>query len=122
MNLLLWVLQVVLAWLCIAGGAFQIFKFDDLRKGVNAMRNLPRGLWAGLGGLGILTGFGLVVPWAFNWMPILTPVSAVVVSLQSLFITVLYAVHKDKAPLRYTLAMAALAAFVAYGRFVLTPL
>jgi hypothetical protein len=28
MNILLWVLQIALAWLCIAGGIFQIFKIE----------------------------------------------------------------------------------------------
>lgn len=43
MNILLWVLQVALAWLSIAGGMYQIFKFEELQKGVAAMRRLPRG-------------------------------------------------------------------------------
>ena len=43
MNILLWVLQVALAFLCISGGVFQIFKLDELKKGVAAMRELPRG-------------------------------------------------------------------------------
>ena len=42
MNIALWILQVVVAFLSVSGGAFQIFKFDDLKKGVAAMRELPR--------------------------------------------------------------------------------
>jgi hypothetical protein len=30
MNILLWVLQVALALLCLAGGAYKVFKFDEL--------------------------------------------------------------------------------------------
>jgi len=47
MNIVLWIFQIVLALLCISGGAFQIFKLDELRKGVAAMRALPRGAPAG---------------------------------------------------------------------------
>ena len=46
MNILLWVLQIALALLCIAGGYFQIFKIEELQKTVAAMRELPHGLWA----------------------------------------------------------------------------
>jgi hypothetical protein len=30
MNILLWVLQVALALLCLAGGTYKVFKFDEL--------------------------------------------------------------------------------------------
>ena len=40
MNVLLWVLQVVLALLYFAGGSYKTFKFDEL---ANQMRALSRG-------------------------------------------------------------------------------
>jgi hypothetical protein len=122
MNIVLWVLQVVLAWLCIAGGFFQIFKFEDLRKGVAAMRELPRGVWAVLGAVGCLAGVGLILPAAFGVLPIVTAYSAVVVAAHSVLITGLYLHHGDRVPPRYSAAMAVLAAFIAYGRFALAPL
>lgn len=48
MNVLLWVLQVVLALLYLAGGAYKTFSFDEVAKQMTA---LPRGGWAALGGL-----------------------------------------------------------------------
>ena len=45
MNILLWLLQIALALLCIAGGTFKIFKIEQLQKSVASMRALPRGLW-----------------------------------------------------------------------------
>ncbi len=119
MNIVLWVLQIALAWLCIAGGAFQIFKFDQLKKGVAAMRALPRGLWAFLGAFGCLAGLGLILPGALNVLPIITPIAAIAVAVQSLFITGLYVHYRDTSPIMYTVAMAIMAAFIAYGRFVL---
>jgi hypothetical protein len=122
MNILLWVLQVVLAFLCISGGVFQIFKIDDLKKGVSAMRALPRGLWAFLGAFGCVGGLGLIVPGALGAMPGLTAIAAAAVAAQSLFISALYLRYGDRAPLPYSAIMAALAAFIAFGRFVLSPL
>ena len=121
MNIVLWVLQVALAWLCIAGGFFQIFKLEDLRKGVAAMRELPRAFWAFMGAVGCLADVGLILPAAFGVLPIVTAYSAVVVAAQSALITALYLRYGDRAPLGYSAAMAVLAAFIAYGRFALAP-
>lgn len=122
MNILLWVLQIALAWLCIAGGAFQIFKLDELRKGVTSMRALPRGLWASLGAFGCLSGVGLIVPGAADVLPGLTPIAAAAVAAQSLLITLFYVYYRDFSPMFYSGAMALIAAFVSYGRFALDPL
>ncbi len=122
MNFLLWVLQVALAWLSIAGGAFQIFKIDDLQKTVTAMRELPHGLWAFLGGFGCLAGLCLIVPGATKVLPVLTPIAAVAVAVQSILITAFYIYYGDRAPMPYTIVMALMGAFIAYGRFALKPL
>lgn len=84
MNILLWVLQVALAWFCIAGGVFQIFKIEQLKVSVASMRALPRALWTFFGGFGCVTGLGLIVPAALKVMTVM-------------------------------------AAFVTYGRLVLSP-
>jgi hypothetical protein len=122
MNILLWVLQVVLAFLCISGGAFQIFKIDELKKNVAAMRALPRGLWAFLGAFGCLGGLALILPGAIGVWPGLTAIAAAAVAAQSGFISALYVRYGDRAPLPYAVTMAVLAALIAVGRFVLSPL
>jgi uncharacterized membrane protein YphA (DoxX/SURF4 family) len=122
MNVLLWVLQIALAWLCIAGGVFQIFKIEDLKKNVASMRELPKGLWAFLGAFGCLAGLGLIFPGAINVLPILTPIAAAAVAAQSLLITAFYVRYGDRSPMPYSVIMAIMAAFVSYGRFALMPL
>ena len=114
MNILLWVLQVALAWLCIAGGAFQIFKIEQLRKSVASMRALPRGLWMFLGAFGCLAGLGLLVPGA-------TPIAAAGVAAESIVITAFYIYYRDFSPMGYSVAMAIMAAFISYGLLVLNP-
>ena len=42
MNILLWILQAVLALLSLAGGAYKLFMFDELAK-MPAMGALSRG-------------------------------------------------------------------------------
>jgi DoxX-like family len=122
MNILLWVLQVALAWLCIAGGAFQIFKIQELQKNVASMRELPPSLWAVFGAFGCLAGLGLILPGATNMLPDLTPIAAAAVAAQSVVITALYIYYGDRSPMVYSAAMAVMAAFIAYGRFSLKPL
>jgi hypothetical protein len=121
MNILLWVLQIALAWLCIAGGAFQIFKIDQLQTTVASMRALPHGLWAFLGGFGCLAGFGLILPGATKVLPVLTPIAAAAVAAESILISGFYIYYGDSSPMFYSVAMAIMAAFISYGRFALKP-
>jgi hypothetical protein len=118
MNILLWVLQIALAFLSVSGGIFQIFKIDELKKNVTSMRELPRGLWAFLGAFGCFAGLSLILPGVTNLLPILTPIAAIAIAAQSVFISVFYIDYKDFSPLPYSMGMAIMGAFIAYGRFV----
>jgi uncharacterized membrane protein YphA (DoxX/SURF4 family) len=122
MNILLWVLQIALAWLCIAGGAFQIFKLEDLQQTVASMRALPHALWAFLGAFGCVAGVFLIVPGAIKVLPVLTPIAAAAVAAESLLITAFYLYYGDRSPMVFSMAMVVMAAFISYGRFALKPL
>ena len=122
MNIFLWVLQVALAFLCISGGAFQIFKIEQLKKNVASMRALPRGLWAFLGAFECLAGLGLTLPGATNVLPVLTPIAAAAVAAESVLVSAFYIYYGDFSPMIYSVAMAIMAAFISYGRFALKPL
>ena len=122
MNVLLWVLQVVLAVLYLAGGSYKVFKFDEL---ASYMRVLPRGGWRALGVLEMVGGVLLVLPAAVTGLPGLTPIAAAVLALETLGLAGLYARYSLKLtaanPLLWSLVMGLLAAFVAYGRYSLRP-
>ena len=123
MNILLWVLQIVLALLCLSGGAYKAFKFDEL---ANQMRALSRGGWRALGVFEMVCGILLVVPAAAKWMPILTPLAAAALALESLALSGVYARYSRKLtaanPLVWSVVMGLMAAFVAYGRYALSPI
>jgi uncharacterized membrane protein YphA (DoxX/SURF4 family) len=121
MNILLWILQIALAWLCIAGGYYQIFKIEQMQKNVASMRALPRSLWAFLGAFGCVTGLGLILPGAINMLPILTPIAAAAVAAESVLISAFYIYYRDFPPMGYSVAMTLMAAFISYGRFALQP-
>ena len=118
MNVLLWVLQIALAFLYGSGGAYKVFKFDAL---ANQMRALSRGGWRALGVLEMLGAVLLIVPSAANWMPVLTPLAAAALALETLVLAALYARYSLKLaatnPMVWAVVMGLLVAFVAYGRY-----
>jgi len=124
MNILLWVVQVALAVLSFAGGAYKVFSFDELAK-MPATGALPRAGWGALGGFEMVCAVLLIVPAATKWMPVLTPFAAAALALESLALAGVYSRYSLKLtatnPLVWVVAMALMAAFVAYGRYALRP-
>src|SRR5690348_3527161 len=122
MNVLLWVLQIALALLYLAGGSYKVFKFDAL---ANYMRALSRGGWRALGVLEMVGAVLLIAPAATRWMPILTPLAAAALALETLALAALYARYSLKLaatnPMVWAAVMGLLVAFVAYGRYALMP-
>jgi hypothetical protein len=120
MHVLLWVFQIALALLAFAGGAYKVFMFDELAK-VPTTGALSPGGWGALGVFEMLCGVLLVVPRATKWMPLLTPVAAGALALESLALAAVYARYSLELaatnPLVWVVAMALMAAFVAYGRY-----
>src|SRR5215831_6144606 len=120
MNLLLWIVQIVLAFLSFAGGAYKVFAFQ-VDPAIPATAALSRGAWSALGVFEVACAVLLVVPAATKWMPTLTPLAAAALALESVALAVMYARYSlDLAasnPLVYVVPMALMAAFVAYGRY-----
>jgi len=122
MNVFLWILQAALALLYLAGGTFKTFNPDDVAKQITA---IPRGVWSAIGVFEVLGAVLLIVPLATKWMPALTPLAAAGLALETLALAALYAVYSLKIaatnPLIWALPMGLMAAFVAYGRYSLSP-
>ena len=122
MNVFLWILQAALALLYLAGGTFKTFNHDDVAKQITA---IPRGVWSAIGVFEVLGAVLLIVPLATKWMPALTPLAAAGLALETLALAALYAVYSLKIaatnPLIWALPMGLMAAFVAYGRYSLSP-
>src|SRR3990170_2300769 len=114
MNILLWILQVALALLSLAGGAYKVFMFEQVAKEL-WYGALPRGGWGALGVFEMVFGVLLIVPAAANWMPALTPLAAAALALESLALSGLYGRYSLQLtaanPLVWAALMALLAAF-----------
>ena len=120
MTVLLWVFQIALTLLSFGGGAYKVFMFDELAK-MPATSALSRGGWSALGVFEMLCGILLIVPAAANWKPVLTPLAAAALSLESLALAGLYAQYSLSLdatnPLVWVVLMALMAGFVAYGAY-----
>jgi hypothetical protein len=123
MNILLWILQAVLALLYLAGGSYKVFAFADVADQLPA---IPRSGWGALGVVEMVGAVLLIVPAATRWMPLLTPLAAATLAFETLAIAGVYASYSLKFtpanPLVWALGMGLLVAFVAYGRYALSPL
>jgi uncharacterized membrane protein len=122
MNILLWVLQGLLA-LHTAIGA--VWKFSHTaEQTMPSLGAIPHGAWLAMSVIELLCAVGLVLP-AFNQsLAALAPVAAVLIAVEMLLFCGLHLSSGDanSGPLIYWLVVAAVCAFIAYGRFVLSPL
>ena len=123
MNVILWIVQIALAFLSFSGGAYKIFSFAELAK-MPQTAALPRGAWGALGAFEIMCAVLLVVPAAISWRPLLTPVAAAALAVEGLVLSALFARYSlalaATNPLVWTVAIAVMAAFVASGRGMLS--
>lgn len=120
MNIVLWILQAVLALLCLAGGGFKVSNPDTPAELIPA---IPIGGWRTLGVFEVAGAVLLIVPAALQWVPVLTPLAAVALAIETLVLAALYARRSLKLgadnPLVYAVPMFVLAVLVAGGRFAL---
>jgi uncharacterized membrane protein YphA (DoxX/SURF4 family) len=121
MNILLWVLQVLAAFLYGSSGIMKVFMFDKVSQDVPSFGALPRKAWMTLGILELVCTVGLIVPAAFHWQPPLTILAATVLAVESLVFVGVHVKYREVAPMILSGVLGLLMAFVAYGRMFLQP-
>jgi hypothetical protein len=121
MNILLWALQILLALHTLVGAAW---KFSNAEQAVPALKAIPHEVWLAMAVVEILCSLALVLPALHRSMAILAPVAAVCIAAEMLVFCGLHIRSGDASSshLVYWLVVAAVCAFIAYGRFVLKPL
>jgi len=121
MNILLWALQGLLALHTVAGA---VWKFSNSEQAVPSLKALPHGIWLSMSVLELLCSLCLILP-AFNQpLAILAPIAAIFIAAEMLLFCGLhlYSGETNNTPMIYWLVVAAICAFIAYGRLVLKPL
>lgn len=121
MNILLWVLQILLALHTLLGA---VWKFSNSEQTVPSLKAIPHGVWLSMSAVELLCSLALIVP-AFNKsLAILVPIAAACIAVEMLFFSGvhIYSGDTNYGHLMYWLVVAAVCALIAYGRFVLQPL
>jgi hypothetical protein len=120
MNILLWVLQILLALYAAMGGFWMVRTHDKLAGAGN--HALPKSAWLMLGVLQILFALGLVVPGAAGVLPGLTAVAAICLAVEMVSTAaILKAKDLWSTGMLWAVVPSLIAAFVAYGRLSLSP-
>lgn len=117
MNVLLWIVQIVLALFFVAGGAYKITATDALAS----MAAMPPLAWRLLGVLEVAGGLLLVVPGLMGRLPGSAAIAATVLLVESIGLSIFYASYSTTIaatnPLVWTVLLTVLTAVVAIGRF-----
>lgn len=121
MNIALWVLQILLA-LHTAIGA--VWKFSNSpAQTMPSLKAIPLGAWLAMSVLELICSAALIIPFFFAPLAVAAPIAALVIAAEMLLFCALHISSgaKGSGPLIYWLVVAAICAFIAYGRFVLQP-
>lgn len=120
MNAFLWGLQILLAAHTAMGA---VWKFSNSEQTVPSLQAIPHGAWIGLAVLEILLTVALVAPVLHRPLAFLAPVAAGLIAAEMLLFAGVHLAsgETNHGPMTYWIVVAAIAAFIAYGRLVLSP-
>ncbi len=123
MNVLLWALQIVLALKFLSVTFTHGLRPDEtkMQRGVQRFGALARPLLVLIALGTLLGGVGLILPAATGTLVWLTPWAAAMLALMMLFAVGFHIACREKPNTVVSLILFALAAFLAYGRWVIAP-
>jgi len=123
MNIALWIIQILLAFVFIYQGWMMWFLPPQARQGgqMDYIESIPSGLRRFTALAESLAGVGLILPWLTGILSFLTPWVGVGLVLIMIGAVVVHIPRKEYPNIVYNLILLALAAFVSYGPFVLVP-
>ena len=124
MNTLLWALQIILALKLALVPLSHILRPDPakMERGLQRFGRAARPLLAASSILSFLGALALTLPAATGILPRLTPWAAAFLALLMLVGVLFHVACRERPNVAVGLVLFALAAFVAYGRWVLAPL
>lgn len=120
MNIVLWVMQVLLALAFLAHGLLFFFPPPEVARLMN--ESLPRWFQLFLGTAEVLASVGLVLPGLTRVMPWLVTWAAVGIMIVMVSATIYHVARNEISSAVVTLVLLAMAAFVAYMRHRVLPI
>jgi uncharacterized membrane protein YphA (DoxX/SURF4 family) len=120
MNIVLWILQVLLAAAFLAHGWMFLFPSPEIAALMNA--SLPRWFQLFLGVAEVAAGIGLILPGVTRILPQLVAWAADGIAIVMVSATILHFVRGEISSGFITLVLLAMAVFVAYQRHRVRPI
>ena len=119
----LWVVQVILALMFLAGGAMKATQpIAELAVQMVWADDIPEALVRFIGMAEVLGGLGLVLPAATRIKPVLTPLAGVGLLVIMLLAALFHLVRSEFAGIVMNVVLGGLALFVAWGRAKKAPI
>jgi putative oxidoreductase len=120
MNILLWVLQVLLALAFFAHGLLLLFPPAAIAAQMYA--SLPRGFWLFLGVAEVLAAVGLTLPGLTRIQPWLVPSAAAGIIFVMVSATIYHLSRGEVSSAITTIVLLVMATYVAYMRWRVAPI
>ena len=120
MNILLWVLQALLAAAFLAHGLLLLMPPPDIATLLYA--SLPRGFWVFLGWAEVAAAIGITLPGATRIQPWLVPLAAAGIMFVMVSATIWHIVRGEISSAFVTLLLLAMSTYVAYMRWRIYPI
>jgi uncharacterized membrane protein YphA (DoxX/SURF4 family) len=122
MNIALWIVQVLLAGMFVLAGVMKAFQYERAKASLPWVKDVPRRLTTFIGISELLGGLGLLLPAITGLLPWLTPLAGVGIALIMILAIGFHASRREGPAIGINAVLLLLAAFVAYGRFLIVPL
>ncbi|MGE5224239.1 MAG: DoxX family protein [Omnitrophica WOR_2 bacterium] len=121
-NTLLWVAQGVLAGLFLVLGLLKLLRSKrQLVLALGWAKDFPEGAIKAIGVIEVLAALCLVIPAVTGVLTWLVPLAAAVLVLDSILFIIVHLQHGEYTSLVFTIVFLLVAAYTAYGRFVVIP-
>ncbi|MGO4108660.1 DoxX family protein [Paenibacillus sp. YAF4_2] len=117
MNIALWIVQGLLAFMFISAGMMKSFQYEKVKTTMPWAKDASKGFVAFVGVSELLGGLGLILPWATDIAPVLTPIAAIGIAVIMLMAAVFHARRAEYSGIGMNIILLALAVFVVIGRF-----
>jgi len=106
----------------IMAGAMKAFQYERAKTSLPWVKDVPHGLTTFIGIVELLGGLGLLLPAISGILPWLTPLAGAGLALIMLLAVGFHVSRREGQAIGMTAVLLILAAFVAYGRFLIVPL
>lgn len=116
MNVTLWIVQIILAAGFVYSGWMKTFHIESSKKTWSWVKDVPKTLVVLIGIAELLGAPGLVLPWALNIAPVLTPIAAMALAAVALLGMMFHIWRKEYREIGVNIFFVVLALIVAIGR------